>query len=75
MQKLYEVWYIAGFMGDINGTSEVVTEHTMFDSGRFDLEDADDVFFSKASIEALSEGETVGPATFVTYTMAVKRLR
>jgi hypothetical protein len=75
MQKLYEVWYIAGFAGDINGTSEVVTEHELFNSGRFDYDDDGEyVFFSKWRLQNLYEGETVGPATFVTYTMAVKRI-
>lgn len=72
---MYEVWYIAGFIGNVNGTSEVVTEHELFDGGRFDFDDDGEyVFFSKERLRNLSEGETAGPTTFITYTMAVKRI-
>ena len=75
MTKLYEVWYIAGFIGAVNGTSELVTEQELFNGGRFTFDDDGEyVFFSKARLEALSEGETVGPTTFITYTMCVKRV-
>lgn len=74
---MYEVQYIAGFIGDVDGTSEIIHEDDLFDpNGRFTFDDdgTECVFFSESRLRGLAVGESTGPATFVTYTMAVKRI-
>jgi len=74
---LYEVHYITGFIGDVDGTSEIIHGDDLFDpNGRFTFDDdgTECGFFSEARLRGLAVGESTGPAMFITYAMAVRRL-